>query len=160
MAPVVSKLVLVSSDPRAGDWLGNAAIVRDERPERGSLVGLHAALSHATDFALVVAWDMPFVTTALLALVRDRAAASGLAAVPEGPHGPEPRCAAYPHAAAASAAAAIDRGELTLARFIERLGAVEHIPRAEIERLGDPARLFFNVNAPADLERAERLASS
>lgn len=159
LRPVVSKIIIVSRDPGAAEWLPEARVIGDRHPERGSLVGLHAALAAAEDWVLAVAWDMPFVTRDLLALVRDRALAAGRAAIPEGPRGPEPMCAAYPHAAAAVAASAIAAGDLKLARFIERLGAVERIPRAEIARLGDPERLFLNVNTPADLERAERLAS-
>lgn len=153
---------MVSGDPAAAEWLPGVAVVPDRRPKRGSLVGVHAALAAlgaADDFALVVAWDMPFVTPALLELIRDRALRSGTAAIPEGPGGPEPMCAAYPRSAMTAAAAAIDAGDLKLSRFIGRLGAVERIPLAEIERLGDPARLFLNVNTPADLERAERLAA-
>lgn len=152
-------MVIVSGDPAAAEWLPGVAVVPDRRPERGSLVGVHAALAAADDFALVVAWDMPFVTPALLELIRDRALRCGTAAIPEGPGGPEPMCAAYPRSAMTAAAAAIDAGDLKLSRFIGRLGAVERIPLAEIERLGDPARLFLNVNTPADLERAERLAA-
>ena len=35
-----------------------------------------------------------------------------------------------------------------------RLGTM---PVRSVRRFGDPERLFFNVNEPADLERAERL---
>lgn len=153
------EILIVSNDPHARDWLPGIAVIRDQRPERGSLVGLHAALAHATDFALVVAWDMPFVTAPLLTLIRDRAVRSGRAAVPEGVTGPEPMCAAYPRTAVDVAAAAIDSGDLKLSRFVDRLGEIERIPADEIARFGDPARLFFNVNTPADLERAERLAA-
>ncbi len=159
LRPVVSSVVLVSNDPDAGGWLPGTPVMRDRRAERGGLVGVHTAIAHATDFVLVVAWDMPFVTPPLLLLIRDRALDSGLAAVPEGPRGPEPMCAAYPRGALGDADAAIDAGELTLSRFIDRLSGVARIPRTEVERIGDPARLFFNVNSPADLAAAERLAA-
>ena len=31
------------------------------------------------------------------------------------------------------------------------------IPEDRVARFGDPARIFFNVNSPEDLERAEQL---
>ena len=102
---------------------------------------------------------MPFVTPELLTLIRDRALSTGHATIPEGPGGLEPMCAAYPRSAIAAAESAIDRGDLKLSRFIDGLGAVERVPLREIERVGDPARLFLNVNTPADLALAERLAS-
>src|SRR5690349_18078252 len=68
----------------------------DVRTERGSLVGLHSALTHAREAALVVAWDMPFVSAPLLAELRRLGERRGAAVFPEGLRGPEPLCAYYP----------------------------------------------------------------
>src|SRR5881227_864362 len=38
----------------------------DVRDGRGSLIGLHSALSHCRDSAIVAAWDMPFLSSELL----------------------------------------------------------------------------------------------
>ncbi len=38
-----------------------------------------------------------------------------------------------------------------------RQAGAEIVPEAEIARFGDPERLLFNVNTPADLARAEEL---
>jgi len=34
---------------------------------------------------------------------------------------------------------------------------VARLPREEVERYGDPATLFFNVNSPEDLDKAEEM---
>src|SRR5256885_4902290 len=54
---------LITNDGRVRDAVPDVPVFPDTRRERGSLVGLHTALSHCREAALVVAWDMPFVTT-------------------------------------------------------------------------------------------------
>src|SRR2546428_649003 len=69
---VATEIMIVSNAEDAADWIPGIRVVHDLRPERGSLVGIHAAISHARAPVLVVAWDMPFVTRALLSTIRDR----------------------------------------------------------------------------------------
>ena len=49
--------------------------------------------------------------------------------------------------------------DLKLARMIERLPSYERVPLADVARIGDPDKLFFNVNTLEDLATAERLAT-
>jgi molybdopterin-guanine dinucleotide biosynthesis protein A len=164
---VTSELVVISNDPDAEHWLAGVAVRRDLRPERGSLVGLHTALSLAADSVFVVAWDMPFVNAALTRLVHDRARDAGFAAVPEGPPTArdreaaqprlEPLCAVYTRACLPLVERALDEGDWPLWRMIERLPSIVRIPLGEVASAGDPARLFFNVNTPEDLSAAEHM---
>jgi molybdopterin-guanine dinucleotide biosynthesis protein A len=157
---VTSQVVLVSNATDAASWLPDIRAIPDVRSERGSLVGIHTALAHAApgDDVLVVAWDMPFVTDDLLRLIRDCAEHATFAAVPEGPAGLEPLCAVYRPHALPFVVAAIDAGDLRLSNLFARLPAYERISRAAIAKVGDPARLFFNVNSADDLAVAERMA--
>ena len=148
----------MSNAPDAQEWLPDARVVRDQREERGSLVGLHTALSHAPHGAMVVAWDMPFVSAGLVELVRSAVSESDFAVLPEGPNGPEPFCAFYSRACLPLVDAALDAHDLRLGALIERLPAVRLIARADVARVGDPARLFFNVNSVEELAVAERMA--
>jgi molybdopterin-guanine dinucleotide biosynthesis protein A len=159
LRPVTSAVVVVSNSTDAESWLPGARVVRDTRTERGSLVGIHAALGHATDGAIVVAWDMPFVTSALLFVIRDRLEMSAYAAVPAGPYGVEGLCAGYRTACRPTIDAALDAGDLRVSAMLARLPARDVIRVSEVEAIGDPARLFFNVNTPQDLELAERMAA-
>ncbi len=154
---VADELILIGNAPDASRWLDGVAVFADARAERGSIIGIHTALSHATDGALVVAWDMPFVTASLLALIAERATRSPYAAVPESARGLEPLCAAYSVRCLPFIDAAIGEADFRLSALLERLPWLERISRSEVATLGDPSRLFMNVNTPNDLLLAARL---
>lgn len=151
----VSEVILVANDPRAEEWLPGVRTVADGRPERGSLVGVHSALSAAVDDVLLVAWDMPFVTTRALHTIRTMLSSTVSLAVPETSHGVEPFCAAWSRRCLTAIDGAIAAGELRLSSLVDTLPVVRRIGIGE---LGGDERLFFNVNTAADLETAERMA--
>lgn len=155
---VTNRLLVISNHPRAGEWLSDAKIATDLLPGRSSLVGIHSALARAGGSVIVLAWDMPFVPVELLEELATRLRNGVTAVVPFGPGGPEPVCAAYaatalPHVGRLAAA-----GALKLSAFIDALPDVDRIPPEEVARFGDPGVMFFNVNSPADRERAEAIA--
>ena len=152
-----SELMIVSNASDASEWLPQVPVHADVRAERGSLIGIHTALTYATSGVLVVAWDMPFVSAALLQMIRDWPRGDSLAVFPEGPSGPEPFCALYTPACRPIIEAAIDAGDFRLSHLTARLAKVDVISIGEIEQLGDPATLLFNVNSPTDLARAESI---
>ena len=130
----------------------DAPVWIEARPERHPLAGILEALERAAGRAvLVCACDMPFVTAELVAHL---AARQGTA-VPEAGGRLHPLLARYDSAAAGALAAALERAA-SLHDAVREAG-VEIVPEAEIARLGDPERLLFNVNTPADLARAEEL---
>ena len=131
----------------------------DVRSERGSLVGIHSALARANQSVLVVAWDMPFVPRPLLAELRRRGSGHR-AVVPESAPGRlEPTCALYAPACASEIERWLSSGRSGAAAFLEQCEGVDRMPAAEVERFGDPARLFFSINTPAALQQAEALAA-
>lgn len=152
-------LIVVSNANDAGSWLPGVPVVGDVRSERGSLVGIHTALTRAADDVLVVAWDMPFVTGELLQLVRDRGRHAMFAAVPESLTGLEPMCALYTSNALSIVTAAVDAGNLRLMHMVAALPSLERIGLSDVSAVGAPERLFFNVNTPTDLAAAERMAA-
>ena len=154
---VAENLVLVSNSEDAEHWIGGMHVVRDIRPERGSLVGIHTALSATGTRTLVLAWDMPFVTTGLLEMIVAHRHAEPFAVIPEGPSGLEPFCALYSPACLVIVAEAIDEGDLRATALPLRFPSVTRISSSEVQAIGDPARLFFNVNSAADLARAEEM---
>jgi molybdopterin-guanine dinucleotide biosynthesis protein A len=156
----VSDLILITGAPDAAQWLPGVRVVPDASRQRGSLVGIHTALDHAAQPILLAAWDMPFVTTALFTLIREHASRSEFAAIPESDSGPEPFCASYSPACMPWIERALREDDLRLSNLIARLPEYDRIPVAEVRVVGDPKRLFFNVNAPADLARAEELAAT
>jgi molybdopterin-guanine dinucleotide biosynthesis protein A len=105
---------------------------------------------------LCVAWDLPFLTAPLLAALID--GAGGVDAfLPEsgGPRGVEPLCAVYGAACQAPIERRIAAGDVRAIAFHDDV-RVGTLPLARVRAFGDPARLFFNVNTPEDVERAER----
>ena len=149
--------LLVANATDAPAWRPDLRVAADVRPGLGSRGGIYPAVIEAPAPVVCVAWDMPFVTPTLI-----RTLAVGLADwdafVPEsnGPRGLEPLCAGYGPACEPAIAAALAAGDL---RAIGFHGAVRvgRLPLEAVRRLGDPARLFFNVNTADDLARADAL---
>lgn len=159
LRPMTEAQLLVSNDPSAPGWMPDIPVVHDVLPARGSLVGIHAALAHSGTPVLVVAWDMPFVTPALLGALRARGEDSLGAVVPRGPQGIEPCCAYYVQDDAAIAERQIASGELRLSAFLAALPRVTMLEGEALAAAGDPERLFLNVNDAGALAAAERLAT-
>lgn len=156
LRPVVDTIAIVSSAPGADTWLDGAQVWRDERDERASIVGIHTALVHA-ERVIVVAWDMPFVSAALLQAIAALAPEAS-AVVPEGPRGPESMCALYTRDCLETIECALESGDLRMTAVVEQLPKLARIPLGDVARIGDPGRLFFNVNTPQELAVAEEMA--
>jgi len=150
---------IVANTPDAGSWRPDLRVVADVLPGQGSLGGILTAVELLAP-VICLAWDMPFVPAGLLATLAARLDGAD-AALPESDsrRGVEPLCAAYGSACGPAIRAALARGE---ARAIGFHGAVRvaRLPREDVLQYGDPDVLFFNVNTPDDLERAERLCRS
>lgn len=131
--------------------------VFDLFPERGALGGIHAALKDCeTEFAIILACDLPFVTASVIEALTKIAvsepavtAAAAAAIVPRQSDGREqPLCAVYrvkdclPQLenliGEKTSAPAREFLRLVSARFVEQ------------KELSGDERLFFNVNHPAD----------
>lgn len=157
---VTDELLLISNDAAMGAALPGVAVRPDLRAERSSLVGLHSALTYCRDGALVVAWDMPFVTRPLLARLRELGESASAAAIPTGPDGAEPLCAYYPRCALATVERQLERGEMRLAAFVDALPQKVVLSSGEIAAFGLPGRLFANVNSAADLLAVQHLGGN
>lgn len=158
LRPVADDLLLIANAPQATTWLPGVRAERDLRTGAGALGGLHAALSHAAGRAiLLVAWDMPFVPSALLARLRALGEAGDAdVVIPESDgsrRGVEPLCAWYAAGCLPAVEATLDRDDLRVIGFHDAV-RVHRLSLEEVRRFGDPARIFSNVNTPADLAQA------
>lgn len=154
------ELLVASNNPDASRWLAGVAVVADTHRGAGGLAGVEAALNRGQD-ALVVAWDMPFVTGPLLQLIVENAQSHDAdVALPasDSPHGFEPFCAFYAARVRERLGAFLDGGGGAARDFLRRLARVHVISATEVERVGDGRQLFFSVNTPDDLERARAMA--
>jgi molybdopterin-guanine dinucleotide biosynthesis protein len=136
----------------------------DERPGLGPLGGVLSALRCAAredrGGVLVAGCDMPFLSPAVLRLLRARGEASAAVAVvpaSAGRRGFEPLCAWYSTRALDALEAMAETGELGLHTLAHR-APVEVLAASALRQLGDPDHLFFNVNTMDDLREAQRRA--
>ena len=150
--------LLVASDPEAATWRRGLLAVPDVRTGCGSLGGIYTAVVSGPGAVLCVAWDMPFVTPELLAgLAQGSPGFDAFLPESNGPRGMEPLCAVYGPGVAPAIERRFASGELETVAFHPEV-RVGVLPLERVRRCGDPDILFFNVNSPEDLERAEGLA--
>jgi len=119
----------------------------------GPLAGLATALSVAAPRSvLLLGVDLPFVTVALLARLRD-ALAGVDAVVPVLTAGAEPLCATYARTCAASVQAALAAGQRKMTSFWPHLH-VRALGEDDLASFGPTPQLFRNLNDPAEYEAA------
>jgi molybdopterin-guanine dinucleotide biosynthesis protein A len=149
--------ILVSSAAGASGWRPDLQVVPDAFPSGGTLTGLYSALNAAGGDVLVLGWDMPFIPVGLLKALMD-GSLSHDAFLPEsgGPRGVEPLCAVYRPACLEPMRQSLEAGDQRAVAFHHAV-RVGILPREAVATFGPPEHLFFNVNAPDDLERAESL---
>jgi molybdopterin-guanine dinucleotide biosynthesis protein A len=147
--------LLVANAPDGPAWRPDLRTVADVRPGCGSLGGIYTAVVSGPGPVLCVAWDMPFVTAELLRALAEGAAPYDVF-LPEsdGRRGVEPLCAVYGPACAPAIEQQLARGDRRAIGFHAAV-RVGTLPLERVREFGEPEELFFNVNSPADLERAE-----
>jgi molybdopterin-guanine dinucleotide biosynthesis protein A len=158
LRPHCDSLLIAPGTLDAKSWLQDAKLAPDLLSVKASITGIHAAISASATDIVAVAWDMPFVPAEMVGMLSRGLTAGVSAVVPVVRGKPEPLCAAYSQSAAEPIAAAVRAGILKVADVLNRLSNVAWIDETELRQLGDPAVMFFNVNTPADLDRAEELA--
>jgi molybdenum cofactor guanylyltransferase len=119
---------------------------------RHPLTGIVEALGRWGGPLLVCACDMPFVTAELAGWL---ASLPGRLVVPRVGGRLHPLLARYDAGLLEALMAALG-AERPLVDAVEELGP-RYVEEAELRRFGEPARLLFNINAPVDLARAERM---
>lgn len=128
-------------------------VVEERAEPRHPIVGMVAALEASPGSRVVIlACDCPFVPPPLLAtLARGGAPATVLATAGR----LHPLIGAYEQSVLAELEPAI-AAEAPLTETVEKLGP-QLLTGAELSSFGDPDVISFNVNSPADLERAEEI---
>jgi molybdopterin-guanine dinucleotide biosynthesis protein A len=128
-------------------------LVSDALPGSGALIGvLSGLLALERPLGLFLAVDLPLVPGDLLRHLTTLAADADVV-VPDGVRGPEPLCAVYSRACLEPAREAVRRGDLKMTSFFPRV-RVRSVGPAELREFGDADRLFLNVNARGDYQRA------
>ena len=153
--------LLVANAPDASTWRPDLRCIPDVQPGQGSLGGVYTALVSGPGPVLVAAWDMPFLDRVLLQLLVQEARDWDVFLPESGARGHgsgavEPLCAVYGPGCRTPIEQALARGDLRMISFHDSV-RVGTLSLDRVRAVGDPGVLFFNVNEPADLERAETL---
>ncbi len=119
-------------------------------PGRGPAAGiLGASRAFGDRSVLVLACDMPLVSTELLATLlggRDHDWH-----LPRHAGGIEPLCAHYGRQALLALEEQVAAGDFALQSLVDSSLRTRFLEGAELQELGDPRRIFLNVNTPEDL---------
>lgn len=147
-----SDVVIVANDVERYRGLG-PRVVPDLIPGFGPLGGLHAALWAAqTPYVFLAACDMPFAEPAMAFVLRELGAGADVV-VPRFDGIFETMHALYARAALPAIEADLRAGRGKMIGFYPRV-KVRAVDEAELApRFPDLARIFWNLNTPADYER-------
>jgi molybdopterin-guanine dinucleotide biosynthesis protein A len=146
----IAILVSARSDPT---WRPNdARFIADTPPSRGPLSGLTAALEQTqTNHLLVLAIDMPFMTTEYLCSLCDQIE-PGRGVLPTIGDWAEPLAAIYPREAQVDLAAALRGQDFSLQTITRRLVSAGTLRAISVTQTQE--KLFRNINQGADLKPA------
>ena len=143
----------IVGDPARFGTVGKA--IADVYSGCGPLAGIHAALQYSSaELNVVIAVDMPFVSSELITFLQDAAETyDALVTVPRTSRGLQPLCAVYRPAFAAVAEEALKAGKYKIDALFPGT-AVRVIEEADLAAAGFSERNFLNVNTAADLHSA------
>jgi molybdopterin-guanine dinucleotide biosynthesis protein A len=156
LSGLTNETVVVVNSVARGDELplpDEARVTVDIYPESGSLGGIFSGLTAAnSDWGFVVACDMPFLNTDLIAhMLTLREDYDAVVPLLDGY--PEPTHAAYSKACLPHIESRLKAGQLKIAGFFDDV-RVRYVSESEIYNFDAELLSFFNVNRPDDLERA------
>lgn len=128
----------------------------DVFPDCGSLGGIYTGLNAAsTDWSLVTACDMPFLSAPLLAHMAElRDGVDAVVPVVDGR--PEPTHALYSRRCLPAIEKRLRAGQLKISGFFDDV-SVHYVPENDVRNFDLDLLSFFNINRPEDLARATEL---
>ncbi len=139
-----------------------APVIEDIFRDCGPLAGIHAALhTSPTDLNLILAVDLPLVSSALLQFLVARATDSAISivTVPRTAEGWQPLCAVYRKPFADVAEQSLRAGRYKIGTLFDATH-IQVIQQEELEAAGFSQTTFRNLNTPNDLAEASKLGNS
>ena len=143
---------IIIGDPTTYAHLG-LPIHPDRHSGLGPLGGLHTALSTTAAPVLLLACDLPFLTSAFLRHLVSRRGPHQ-AVVPHSTTGLQPLCALYEPSCLAAVDAAIQAGRLGMRDLLSNL-SLDIVREKDWRPYDERGLLFANLNSPAEYERAQ-----
>jgi molybdopterin-guanine dinucleotide biosynthesis protein A len=158
MGAVCDRVTIVGEPAKFARYesLRHGSVVADFFPGCGPLAGIHTALAHSNaDLNLMLAVDMPFVSSDLLAFLFTVAENNDASiTVPRAGKGLQPLCAVYRRDFSAAAEKALRAGNYKVDAAFSGV-SVRVIEEGELAAAGFSEQSFFNVNTPQDYLAAE-----
>lgn len=153
---VSEEIIIVTSEPDKYARYGDRT-VKDIIAGHGPLSGIHAGVASAGHhFALVTACDMPFVSAGLAELLVNNAAGYD-AVVPFYRGFPEPLFALYSKSCLKVIEELLRHNLNKITGFYERVKVNFLNEQKMLEAETDLDKIFFNVNTPEDLKKAQTM---
>jgi molybdopterin-guanine dinucleotide biosynthesis protein A len=152
----VTSDLLVVGPPQRQHEAGAARVVPDEYPDSGPLGGIYTALrASALEHVLVVACDMPLLNVDLLRYLLTIKDGWDVVLPRVDGHG-EQLHAVYATACLDPMQRRLDSGEYKIDRLFADV-RVRTVEEDELRRHDPELQSFWNINTPADWERAQAL---
>jgi molybdopterin-guanine dinucleotide biosynthesis protein A len=163
---VEEEIVVVSSKEQAEKFAkvlsSNVKVAVDksnlQSPLVGALTGFEIAVG---EYALLLPCDAPLVSRDALSLLLELCVGKN-AVIPRWPNGYiEPLHAVYHVKPALKAAEnALNEGRLDMRSMIERMRGIRYVSTLVFQQLDSELKMFFNINTPLDLKKAELMLSA
>jgi len=152
-----SRITLVAADTRQANE--ELPVIFDVHKDRGPIGAIHAALASAqTEWVLILACDLPFVSDVLLLHLSNLVAEDVDAIVPIQRDGkPQPLCALYRVGPCREQVGQIltDDHSAPPAKAITALVRTRFVPFDQLCELPGAEKFFLNLNTPDDYRRAK-----
>lgn len=155
VAPLSYEVIVVTNSPDHYPSL-QVQFVADVYPEHGSLGGIYSGLKAAScEFGLVVACDMPFLNDRLLRHMLDQPFNYDVL-IPRLDGHLEPLHALYRKTCLPHMLRLLEVGNFKIIDFFDEV-TVRYIEGDAVRRFDPDLLSFFNVNTPAQLEKAREM---
>ncbi len=152
-----AETLLITNHPKDYNHL-KLPIYSDIIPDKGPLGGIYTAIHHSSnDYTLVIACDMPFISPELMRYMVGLRSGAFDVIVPRVQERPQGLIAVYSKTCLAPIREHLDAGRLRVFGFYGDV-SVRYVDEAEYQSLDSKGLSFYNVNTPADLEKARQLA--
>ena len=151
------EIILVTNEPlHFLEW--DLTIVTDVFSIRSSLTGIHAGLYYMQNpFGFFSACDTPFLKKELVEVLLENIEKNIDVIMPETRSGFEPLCAVYSKKCLKPAEQHLSDNKFKI-QWAFRGNRIKFIPEKILRTKDSDLVSFFNVNTPADLEIAEKMA--